>query len=119
MSSAAGAVGLLQLMPATAAELAEAPLSAEELQEPARNALLGARYLRQLLDRWQGEPFLAVASYNAGPGAVASWLGAGRVDVRQEPELWTEAIPYPETRLYTKKVLGNYWNYRQAERPAC
>ncbi len=119
VSSVVGAVGLLQLMPATAAEVAGEPQSLEALQQPERNTLLGARFLRQLLDQWQGQPFLAVASYNAGPGAVASWLGAGRPDPRREPELWTEAIPYPETRLYTKKVLGNAWSYGLPEEPGC
>ena len=112
VSSAVGAVGLLQLMPETAAELAGSPQTTADLQDPTRNAALGARYLRQLLDQWQGNPFLAVASYNAGPGAVQGWLGAGAPDVQREAELWTEAIPYPETRLYTKKVLGNHWTYR-------
>ncbi|MFM7652540.1 MAG: transglycosylase SLT domain-containing protein [Vulcanococcus sp.] len=120
VSSGVGAVGLLQLMPETAAELAGSPQTTAALQDPARNAALGARYLRQLLDRWQGNPFLAVASYNAGPSAVQGWLGAGAPDVQREAELWTEAIPYPETRLYTKKVLGNYWTYRQEpSRPPC
>ena len=112
VSSAVGAVGLLQLMPATAAELAGGPVERQQLQQPARNAQLGARYLRQLLNHWQQQLFLSVASYNAGPGAVASWLGAGFPDPQREPELWTEAIPYPETRLYTKKVLGNRWTYQ-------
>jgi len=120
VSSAVGAVGLLQLMPETAAELAGTAQTTAALQDPSRNAALGARYLRQLLDRWQGHPFLAVASYNAGPGAVQGWLGPAAPDVQREPELWTEAIPYPETRLYTKKVLGNYWTYRQEQgRPPC
>jgi soluble lytic murein transglycosylase len=119
VSSAVGAVGLLQLMPETAAELAGSALSTQDLQDPDRNARLGARFLRQLLDSWGGNPFLAVASYNAGPGAVQGWRGAANPDVTSEPELWTEAIPYPETRLYTKKVLGNYWTYRQGLRPPC
>ena len=119
VSSAVGAVGLLQLMPETAAELAGAPTSTAELQTPHRNAALGARYLRQLLDHWRGNPFLAVASYNAGAGAVQGWLGGNAPDVQREPELWTEAIPYPETRLYTKKVLGNLFTYQQGDRPAC
>ncbi len=119
VSSPVGAVGLLQLMPATAAEVAGRPLGPEELRQPQRNIALGARFLRQLLDRWAGQPFLAVASYNAGPGAVASWLGPGRPDPRLEPELWTEAIPYPETRLYTKKVLGNAWSYGLPLEPGC
>lgn len=114
-----GAVGLLQLMPETAAELAGSALSTQDLQDPDRNARLGARFLRQLLDQWGGNPFLAVASYNAGAGAVQGWQGAAIPDVAREPELWAEAIPYPETRLYTKKVLGNYWTYRQGLRPPC
>ena len=117
--SAVGAVGLLQLMPETAAELAGAAVDTPQLQNPERNAALGARYLRQLLNHWQGDLFLTVASYNAGPGAVQSWLGRGGPDRQREPELWTEAIPYPETRLYTKKVLGNLDTYRQGASPPC
>jgi soluble lytic murein transglycosylase len=116
VQSAAGAVGLLQLMPATAAELAGAPLSISDLQDPARNASLGARYLRGLLDQWQGDPLAAVASYNAGPGAVQGWTAPDR---KRFPELWVEAIPFPETRLYVKKVLGNAWSYQRERRPAC
>ena len=114
--SVVGAVGLLQLMPDTAAELAGRPLSPAELQDPARNATLGARYLRQLLRSWDGNPWLAVASYNAGPGAVAGWVD-GRLS--RQPELWVEAIPYPETRLYVKKVLGNLWSLQAPRRPRC
>ena len=110
--SGVGAVGLLQLMPATAAELAGEPVDPAALQDPRRNAELGARYLRQLLQRWQQQPFLSVASYNAGPGAVERWRGGGFPDPQREPELWVEAIPYPETRLYAKKVLGNRWTYQ-------
>jgi soluble lytic murein transglycosylase len=116
VQSAAGAVGLLQLMPATAAELASAPLTTADLQDPRRNAGLGARYLRGLLDEWQGDPLAAVASYNAGPGAVKGWTTPDR---RGFPELWVEAIPFPETRLYVKKVLGNAWSYQRERRPAC
>jgi soluble lytic murein transglycosylase len=103
-------------MPETAAELAGRPLSDAELDDPARNALLGGRYLGQLLQRWNGDPLLAVASYNAGPNAVARWLPNGRVS---SPELWVEAIPYPETRHYVKTVLGNTWSFATPRRPAC
>ena len=115
--SSAGAIGLLQLMPETAAELAGAPLSAQDLKQPERNADLGARYLSGLLKQWQNDPFLAVASYNAGPGAVEGWTSDPRL--RSAPELWVEAIPFPETRLYVKKVLGNVWSYQQERLPAC
>jgi soluble lytic murein transglycosylase len=114
--SPVGAVGLLQLMPDTAAEVAGGPLSEAELEQPGRNAELGARYLSQLLQRWQDNPLLAVASYNAGPGAVGSWINP---KLANEPELWVEAIPYPETRLYVKKVLGNFWSMATPRPPSC
>ena len=116
VGSVAGAIGLLQLMPETAAELAGGTVSGDQLREPAFNAELGARYLSQLLSLWKGDPFLAIASYNAGPGAVAGWRDAR---LESDPELWVEAIPYPETRLYVKKVLGNLWGYQDKPRQAC
>ncbi|MEB3199502.1 MAG: lytic transglycosylase domain-containing protein [Synechococcaceae cyanobacterium] len=116
VSSGVGAVGLMQLMPDTAAELAGTRLSSASLQDPARNVALGSRYLRGVLEQWRGDPFAAVASYNAGPGAVAGWVSPR---LQREPELWVEAIPYPETRLYVKKVLGNAWSYQQPRRPGC
>ena len=100
-------------MPATASELAGEPLDHQALSDPARNGALGAAYLKQLLSSTGGNLFQTIASYNAGPGAVARWLNSRGFDLQREPELWTEAIPYPETRLYTKKVLGNYWSYQR------
>ena len=114
--SVVGAVGLLQLMPETAADLAGQPLSSSALEDPRRNAGLGGRYLAQLLARWRGNPLLAVASYNAGPNAVARWVNPS---LQAQPELWVEAIPYPETRLYVKKVLGNLWSLESNSSPRC
>ncbi|MFL0738078.1 MAG: transglycosylase SLT domain-containing protein [Prochlorococcus sp.] len=108
VKSPAGAVGLMQLMPETAAELSDGSLNKEELLNPQTNSKLGALYLTSLLKQWQGNPWLTVASYNAGPGAVTKWLTA---ELKEDPELWVERIPYPETRIYTKKVLGNLWSY--------
>jgi soluble lytic murein transglycosylase len=108
VSSPVGAIGLLQLMPPTAEELAGGSLTKDQLQNPTRNATLGARYLSRLLEQWQGNIWLAVASYNAGPGAASQWITPL---LGSDPELWVERIPYPETRLYTKKVLGNLWAY--------
>lgn len=105
--SVAGAVGLMQLLPETARMVAP-PGPFRPLEDPAWNALLGARYLRQLLQESGGEPMLAVASYNAGPGAAQGWINP---DLKGLPELWAEAIPYPETRHYVKTVLGNRWTY--------
>jgi soluble lytic murein transglycosylase len=47
---------------------------------------------------------------------VAGWV---KPQLRSDPELWVEAIPYPETRLYVKKVLGNVWSYQQGREPGC
>ena len=115
--SVVGAVGLLQLMPTTAAQLMDsasvpAKLAGQDLEtqllDAETNADLGARYLAQQLGNWQQHPILAIASYNAGPGAVASW-GTDRLE--EQPELWIEAIPYDETRLYVKMVLESWWAY--------
>ena len=85
--SSAGAVGLCQLLPSTAAMLDVDPY------DPEGNLLGGARYLRQMLDRYPGRPELAIAAYNAGPGRVDD---AG-------------AIPaIPETQAYVARVLGRY-----------
>ena len=102
----------MQLMPATAAEVAGRRLSATEITNPDTNTQLGALYLQQLLRQWDGNPWLTVASYNAGPGAAGGWRTP---ELEQDPELWAERIPYPETRIYTKKVLGNLWAYLHAE----
>ena len=59
---------------------------------------------------------LAIASYNAGPGATSQWVTPL---LEKDPELWVERIPYPETRLYTKKVLGNLWAYLGSGRDRC
>lgn len=106
--SVAGAVGLMQLLPETARMVAP-PGPFRSLEDPGWNALLGARYLRQLLQESGGEPMLAAAAYNAGPGAAQGWINP---DLKDLPELWAEAITYPETRHYVKTVLGNRWTYR-------
>ena len=109
----AGAVGLTQLMLPTAREVARslklrAP-SAEQLQNPSTNIQLGAAYLARLLQRFDGNVALAVASYNAGEGAVSRWRAA-----RPEAELdrWVEEIPLSETRGYVKRVLRSWNTYR-------
>ena len=85
-----GAIGLMQLMPATAAELGANP------HDPLQNADAGARYLRQLLLKYKDTPDpvrLALAAYNAGPGAVDKY--------RNIP-------PYRETQQYVERVLRKY-----------
>jgi len=90
--SGAGALGLTQLMPGTAAGLGVTnPL------DPAQSLQGGAKYLRQQLDRFGGDEKLALAAYNAGPGAVARFGGVP---------------PYSETQNYVTSVLSKAASYR-------
>lgn len=91
-----GALGLMQIMPATGLGLGVAD-PARELLDPHTNLRAGARHLRTLHDRYPGRLDLAIAAYNAGEGAVARWGGIP---------------PYPETRQYVASVLSWYEAYR-------
>jgi soluble lytic murein transglycosylase len=108
----AGAIGLTQLMLPTARAVAHQlhlrrpTMSA--LQDPALNLKLGAAYLGRLLARFDGNPFYALASYNAGPGAVNAWREA---HPGIEVDEWVEEIPIAETRGYVKRVLRSYNTY--------
>jgi soluble lytic murein transglycosylase len=116
--SSAGALGLMQLMPRTAKHIAkklQLPYSDAKLtKDPTYNVRLGRAYLGNLLDGFGGSYILAIASYNAGPARVQSWLseygdprdrGVDAVD-------WIETIPFPETRNYVQRVLENLQIYR-------
>jgi soluble lytic murein transglycosylase len=109
--SVAGARGLLQIMPETgerlAREVALGDFDADDLFDPDVNLRLGSHYLRNLLERFGGRTSAAVASYNAGPVAVSSWL-----DPQIEDDEWVEAIPYEQTRGYVKRVLRSLYAYR-------
>jgi soluble lytic murein transglycosylase len=110
--SPARAVGLLQIMPSTGERLARelgVDFAPERLREPPTNVRLGALYLRKLLDLFDGNLPLAVASYNAGPNAVLRWLDGGR---SLDTDLFVARIPYTETRGYVERVLSNYVRYR-------
>jgi soluble lytic murein transglycosylase len=110
--SAAGAVGLLQLLPATARRaamvLGRPPLRDDQLVVPATAIDLGAWYLAELVGRF-GDPAVALSAYNAGPRVAGPWAarGAGR-----QLDEWVEDIPYRETRKYVKIVVGAWSAYR-------
>lgn len=111
--SSVGAIGLMQLMPQTALQVASAAklkhFDLSDLFDPEINIRLGSLYLRFLKELFFDRLPHAVASYNAGEEAVARWLS--RRD--QEPsEIFIEEIPFSETQNYTKKVLLTYWMYR-------
>ncbi len=108
--SPVGARGLMQLMPNTARRVAGRPVDVRALADPATNIALGARYLRQLLDRYDGRVAWAVAAYNAGEHAVDKWV-AREGDVASDE--FVESISYRETRKYAKAVLANLRRYRQ------
>ena len=105
--SSAGASGLMQLMPSTARLIAKKigmkNLSLSRLGRPEVNAALGAYYLRHVLDGFGGNPALAAAAYNAGPGRARRWCDAKSL----EGAIYVETIPFAETRQYVKKVMAN------------
>jgi len=104
--SRAGALGLMQLMPATARLVAKqlglSLKSKEDILEVDTNLSLGTSYLQQMLDRFDGNYLLATAAYNAGPGRAKRWA-------EENPcipaDLWVEMIPFEETRTYVRRVL--------------
>lgn len=117
--SSAGALGLLQLMPATAKQLAKKAgldFSQDRLTSDAGyNATLGAAFLSQQLDRFDGSYVLTFAGYNAGPRRAAQWVaryGDPRGKDIDTVVDWIERIPYTETRSYVQRVMENYEVYR-------
>lgn len=110
--SHAGARGLMQLMPGTAADQArKLGIGYDEyrlMSDPSYNVLLGSAYFQHMLDIWGGNAPLAVASYNAGSGNVGKWVRQYG-DPRSQVDMvgWIEAIPFLETRGYVQRVIEN------------
>ncbi len=110
--SHAGARGMMQLMPGTAREQAGKMGVGHDgtrlYTDPNYNVMLGSAYFQRMLNMWDGNVPLAVASYNAGYGNVRKWVNTygdprGRVDVLK----WIEAIPFSETKAYVQRVIEN------------
>jgi soluble lytic murein transglycosylase len=111
--SRVGARGLMQLMPDTARPMArQRGLAFNDgalLDEPAANLALGSAYMAGLLREF-GDPRLAAAAYNAGPARVREWWAGRRSD---DVEVWVELIPFTETRLFVRRVMLSWEEYRR------
>jgi len=105
--SRSGALGLMQLMPKTANYIAKKSalnkVNEQELFRPSTNIQLGSLYLARLLKRFDNQPALAIAAYNAGPARVKRWQAQiSSNDIR----IWVELIPFNETRRYVQQIMA-------------
>jgi len=112
--SSAGAIGAAQLLRTTGAAVGRKVFGknfdARTLTDPDVNLAVAARYLADLLERFQGHPALAVAAYNAGPGPVIKWLEArGQLEL----DAFVETIPFEQARRYVMRVLSDAEIYRR------
>ena len=109
--SRVGASGLMQLMPTTAQWVAKKlglkDWRWSQVTEVDTNVSLGTWYLRHVLDTLDGQPVLASAAYNAGPGRARAWRSSSAI----EGAIYAETIPFNETRDYVKKVMANATYY--------
>lgn len=112
--SPAGALGLMQIMPATgrsiAREIHESRPSQSKLLDPRTNVRYGTHYFKGLVDQFNKNFALAAAGYNAGPHRVQRWLPVGK---SLDSDIWVEIIPFRETRRYVRYVLGYAVIYQQ------
>ncbi|MBA2661791.1 MAG: transglycosylase SLT domain-containing protein [Bradymonadaceae bacterium] len=112
VTSWAGALGLMQLMPKTALDHdkdIEGRATPERLKTADVNIRVGVDHIFHLANRFDSHPVLMAAAYNAGGGRINGWLGSQPND---DIALWVEDIPYLETRDYTKRVIGSYAAYQ-------
>ena len=118
-ASSGGALGLMQLMPQTARKMQTSDIMThtigENISEPVLNITLGERYVEHLLSNnlVNGNLFYLLAAYNAGPGRLKEWRD--NIDYNDDPLLFVESIPYPETRHYVLQVMTNYWIYSELD----
>ncbi|MFH1017440.1 MAG: lytic transglycosylase domain-containing protein [Pseudomonadota bacterium] len=118
--SRAGALGLMQLMPDTAIDLArrsnEPPPAPQDLLKSETNVRLGVRYLKRMIDHYGGNAYYAAAAYNAGSDRVDRWVKQwGTLPIEE----FVELIPFEETRNYVKSIVRNYafYNLLREKRP--
>ncbi|WP_193371180.1 lytic transglycosylase domain-containing protein [Pelagibius marinus] len=119
--SPVGALGLMQLMPATARHTARGlgiPFNRDRLtSDPDYNLRLGQAYLKELLEQFDGSYILALAAYNAGPSRAERWIkeyGDPR-DPKVDAVNWIERIPFSETRNYVQRILESLVVYREGQ----
>ncbi len=115
--SSAGARGLMQLMPATARQVArdtKMKYDVKKIAEPEVNMTLGAAFLRKLVADYDGSYIMALAAYNAGPGRVREWTGkiGDPRTAAMDPIDWIERIPFVETHDYVHKIMESLQLYR-------
>lgn len=107
IKSWAGAVGLMQLMPGTARDIAKKEKwefeGAKSLIDPETNIKYGSTYLQWMLDRYDNNRVLAAAAYNAGPGRIPQWRS--KDGIYRDAAMYVETIPFEETRKYVQNVL--------------
>ncbi len=113
--SRVGARGVMQIMPTTAADITHdsslAKRNKVRLDDPVYSMTLGQDYLRDLLDRQNGNLFGLAAAYNAGAGNLSKWMSLH--EGMNDPLLFIESLPPAETRDYIKRVMMNMWMYRK------
>lgn len=113
ITSNSGAIGLMQLMEATAIEMAnelgEEVVVKEALYNPEKNIKIGVTYYAYLLNHYKQNEYLALAAYNAGMGKVDKWIAEGTI---KEDGSDIENIPYKETNNYVRKIMRDYKIYQ-------
>ena len=115
IESSAKAMGLMQVIPPTAKTSARnIGLSSYSMTNPEDNVNIGTYYLDFTHKKYDDNSMLAVASYNAGPNAVAKWVNRYGLS---DPDEFVEKIPYRETKGYVESVFENYWNYMLVYNP--
>ncbi len=118
--SPSGALGMMQLLPRTAKEVAhknDVPFALGRLGDASYNMNLGSLYLGRLINSYDGSYIMGIAAYNAGPGNVRNWtrkFGTPGNEVDSAIN-WIEKIPFYETRNYVQRVLENLQVYRAIE----